>query len=56
MGKGWCDVDRNKLVFIYEGSYIPANLGEKSIKKWTVMNSQGLFQVQDQQRVPNSKR
>jgi len=28
MGKGWCDVDPNELVFTFGGSYVCANFGE----------------------------
>jgi len=36
MGKGWCDVDPNKLVFTFADSYVCVNFGENRSRNATV--------------------
>jgi len=36
MGKGWSDVDLNKLVFTFGGSYVCANFGKNRSRNATV--------------------
>ena len=36
MGKGWCDVDANELVFTFGGFYVCSNFGENRSRNTTV--------------------